>query len=151
MNKNSTGNHNPVFNEYFEDDKIKSEFKKEFISLWPGWLDKENYHKLEEVTDSEWERFNFLIRNISSRYKLLLVNVDGKIISNIDNIEKMLVSHRESMNKTSSEFLQFIIPDLDCILTEEWDYTLIIWYKNEGVIEKLRPFIQESKLFHFSK
>jgi hypothetical protein len=40
-------------------------------------------------------------------------------------------------------------PELGCVVTEEWDYTYIIWHKNNGAVEKLAPFIKKAKLKHF--
>jgi hypothetical protein len=151
MNKDHNRTYNPLFYEYYEACEIKPEFEKEFISLWPGWLGPDNYHKLDEVAEYEQERFKVLIGHIAKNYNLLLVNIDKQTVAVIDDIEKTLVGYTESRSKGSSEFFQFIIPELDCLLTEEWDYTFIIWYKNKNVIEKLKPFIKESKLFHFSK
>ncbi|RTY85911.1 hypothetical protein [Flavobacterium sp. GT3R68] len=150
MDKNTTKSHNLLLEDYFNDYEIRPEFKKEFVSLWKGWLGKENYYKLDQVTESEWERFNSLIRNISKCYKLLLVNLNEKTILEIDDIDKTLNNYNDSMNKPGSEFFIFIIPELDCVITEEFDYTFIIWHKHQNTIEKLKPFILESNLHHFS-
>lgn len=54
------------------------------------------------------------------------------------------------MKKDSSLFSKYIIPELECVITEEWDYTYIIWHKNNGAVEALIPYILDSKLLHFS-
>jgi len=54
------------------------------------------------------------------------------------------------MTKTSNEFSVYLIPELECILSEDWDYTFIIWYTNKKVIIKLQSFIEKSGLYHFS-
>ena len=54
-----------MYNEYFEDWDVKSEFNKEFISIFGGWLGKDNLHKLDDVTEREWGKFNHLLRVIS--------------------------------------------------------------------------------------
>ncbi|RZL50773.1 MAG: hypothetical protein EOP00_02645 [Pedobacter sp.] len=151
MNNDTTINHVPAFNNYFENGEVSHEFKKEFVTLWPEWLGEENYHKLDEVTKPEWGRFNLLIRNISKQYKLLLVNLKEKTISKINDLEKTLASYDDSRNKSSNEFSVLIIPYLDCILTEDWDYTYIIWYRNKKAVERLDPIITESELYHFSE
>jgi len=57
-----------MYREYFKDYwEVKSDFNKEFVSLWSGWLGKDDYHKLDEVTENEWEYFNKWIRLISNR------------------------------------------------------------------------------------
>ncbi len=53
------------------------------------------------------------------------------------------------MNKDDSLFSRYVLPELDCVVTEEWDYTYIIWHKNNGAVEKLAPFITKAKLKHF--
>ncbi len=139
-----------MFSKYFEENEIKSEFHKEFISLWSGWLGDENYHKLDEVSESEWARLNALIRLISNNYRMEIVDCKTDSTSNIIEIEKTLSSYIESMNKESSQFVKYIIPELGCILTEEWDYTYILWHKNNGAIEALNPLITKTGLYHFS-
>lgn len=54
------------------------------------------------------------------------------------------------MRKDASLFSKFIIPDLHCVITEEWDYTYIIWHKNDGAVDALMPYILNSRLYHFS-
>ena len=54
------------------------------------------------------------------------------------------------MRKDSSQFSKFAIPDLQCVISEEWDYTYIIWHKNDGTVDVLKPYILNSKLHHFS-
>ncbi|MDN3685571.1 hypothetical protein QW180_26455 [Vibrio sinaloensis] len=58
-----------MYHHCFEGWEVKPEFAKEFISLWSGWLGEENYHKLDEVTENEWQRFNKLIELIGKDYK----------------------------------------------------------------------------------
>jgi hypothetical protein len=38
---------------------------------------------------------------------------------------------------------------LGCVISEEWDYTYIIWHKNNGAVEALAPYIKASRLEHF--
>ncbi len=150
MNQNLSKNYNSVFEEYFQDFEIKSDFNKEYISLWSGWLGKENYKKLDEVTETDWNKFNILIRNISINYELHNVDLNKKTIVKIDNIEDTLSNYSDSMNKNSNEFSLYYIPELACILSEDWDYTFIIWYNNRNPIEKLKSFIDEAGLYHFA-
>jgi len=140
----------PIYSDYFQDCEIRNDFKKEFISLWPMWLGKEKLHELDEVTETNWKKFNSLIRYIFEEHKLFVVNFDKATISKIDDIENTLASYDSSMNKSSSEFSAYVISDLDCVLTEDWDYTFILWYKNKNAIEKLDPIIKKSELYHFS-
>ncbi len=65
-------------------------------------------------------------------------------------MEPLLSTYEETMRKDASQFSKFVIPDLDCVLTEEWDYTFIIWHKNNGAVDALRPYILNSMLHHFS-
>ena len=140
--------YNKYFEYYFE---IKPEFNKEFISLWPGWLGKENSYQLDEVTELEWAKFNSLIRLISKRYQLYLAKWETEDLIKIDVIESTLSNYKDSMNKPSSEFLRYVIPELDCVLTEEWDYTYILWHKNKKVVDELQPSINKAGLYNFDK
>ncbi|MBD8083124.1 hypothetical protein [Chryseobacterium caseinilyticum] len=139
-----------MFNKYFDDEVVKSEYKKQFISLWPEWLCKENYHLLDEVTEADWSKFNFLINTIFKHYRMQLVDLKERKLNEISNIDETLPNYEDSMTKTSNEFSIYVIPELECLLSEDWDYTFIIWYTDKNVIEKLKPFIEKSGLYSFS-
>ncbi len=139
-----------MYREYFKDYwEVKSDFNKEFVSLWSGWLGKDDYHKLDEVTENEWEYFNKWIRLISNRYQINIVNCNIESIAKVPNIEDTLSTYEESMNKESSHFSKYVLPELDCVISEEWDYTYIIWHKNNGAVESLEPYIKQAGLFNF--
>lgn len=139
-----------MISEYFEDWEVKSEFKPEFISLWEGWLGKENYHKLDEVTELEWLRFNTLIKLIHKEYELYAVNLELNTALKIEEIEIYLPSYKEAMNRDSSKFSKLIIPELSAVLNEDWDFTYILWHKNNGSKEILSSFIRNAELYQFS-
>lgn len=138
-----------MFSDYFEEWEIKPEYSKEFISLWSGWLGKENYHKLDEVTENEWGRFNSFLKNIGEKYSIEKVDFEAQSITKVDNIETLLSSYSESMNKDSSMFTKIVLPELECVISEEWDYTYIIWHKKNGAVEALSPLIESDGLKHF--
>ncbi|MDC5857454.1 hypothetical protein [Vibrio europaeus] len=134
---------------YNNEDEIRSEFNKEFISLWGGWLGRDEYYKLDEVTESEWSRFNHLLKLLHCQYEMYVVNWDNREAKLVDNIDDFLPTYEEAMDRGSANFSQFIIPELNAVLTEEWDYTFIIWHINNGSREKLEPWIKKAKLFNF--
>ncbi|MDA0130718.1 hypothetical protein OH458_21885 [Vibrio sp. MarTm2] len=139
-----------MYHHYFEGWEVKPEFAKEFISLWPGWLGEENYHKLDEVTESEWQRFNKLIELIGKDYKIEFAACDrGKLIP-VTDVSNILSSYEESMEKDSSLFSKFVIPELGCVISEDWDYTYILWYKNHDEVEEISPYIKCANLHHFA-
>jgi|TARA_R110001583_G_scaffold162764_1_gene315031 hypothetical protein len=137
-----------MYHSYFEDWEVKEEFTKEFVSLWDGWLGEESY-KLDLVTENDWNRFNEFIKSISQNYEIKLVNCNNEELLDINNIQDTLSNYEESMNKDYSLFSKYILPDLNCVITEEWDYTYIIWHKNNGAVEVLSPLIEKAKLKHF--
>ena len=138
-----------MFSHYFYDWDVKPEFEKEAISLWPNWLGEANLHKLDEVTEKEWARFNSLLELIAAKYELGLADCDSESISKIEGVEETVSSYSNSMNKDASQFLKYVIPELDCVLTEEWDYTYILWHRKNGALEALVPLIAEAGLYHF--
>jgi hypothetical protein len=138
-----------MFSQYFEEWKVREEFKKEFICIFDGWLGKDNLNKLDEVTEQEWSKFNNLLRLVAREYKLQLVNIENKSLSEIENIERMLATYEVSMNKDSDKFSKYVIPELGCVITEEWDYTYILWHTNNGAVAKLAPLIKEVELYNF--
>ncbi len=138
-----------MFSDYFEDWEVKPEYSKQFVSLWSGWLGAENCHKLDEVTADEWSRFNDLLRNIANDFELELANFEDQSLIHIVDVESVLSTYEESMSKTSSEFINVVVPALGCVISEEWDYTYIIWHKNNGAVEALDPYIKAACLEHF--
>lgn len=138
-----------MFSEYFEDWEVKPEYSKEFISLWGGWLGKENYHKLDEVTAREWARFNALLRSLAKAFPLEMANFEMQSLTKVNDIESVLSSYEESMGKGACEFTYLVIPDLRCVISEEWDYTYIIWHINNGAVDALSPYIKAADLQHF--
>lgn len=138
-----------MFSDYFEDWEVKPEFSKQFVSLWSGWLGAENCHKLDEVTADEWSRFNDLLKNIANDFALELANFEDLSLIHIVDVESVLSTYEESMSKTSSEFINVVVPALGCVISEGWDYTYIIWHKNNGAVEALDPYIKAACLEHF--
>ncbi len=140
-----------MFSKYIEDWEVKPEYNKEFISLWSGWLGKKNLHKLDEVTEDEWARFNNLIRNCAKDFAIEIVDCDNQSITKVKDIDSVLSNYKESMNKDFTLFSKFVLPELECVISEEWDYTYIIWHKNNGAVETLSPYIKNSGLEHFNE
>lgn len=141
---------NSSYSKYFEDCEVKPEFEKEFVSLWSDWLGKENLHILDEVTKEEWSLFNDLIRLISDKFKIEILDCGTEFISDVSDIETTLSTHEDSLKKTAADLSKYILPELECVFSEDWDYTYIIWHKNNGAIEALTPFIDKAGLKHFS-
>lgn len=79
-----------MFSTYFDDWEVKPEYKKEFVSLWPGRLGKKNYHKLDQVTETDWDQFNSWIKLLSGKFTIELVSCEEKSIKKIIDIESVL-------------------------------------------------------------
>src|ERR1700712_5616969 len=139
-----------MFGNYFEDWEVKREFTKEFVSVFDGWLGTEELHELDDVTENEWKRFNTLINLISERYEIQVVNCERKTCLPVSNVESVLQTYAAAMEKDSSHFTKLVIPSLDCVLTEEWDYTYIVWHKNNGAVEALKPLVTAAGLYSFN-
>jgi hypothetical protein len=140
-----------MISDYFDNEwGVRDEFTKEFISIWSGWLGQENYHQLDEVTEHEWTRFNTLIKLLHHDYELFSINLESNTVEKIRSIDLFLATYHEDMNRTSTEFSRIIIPALNAILTEDWDYTYILWHRNNGAKEALAPLIKKAELFQFS-
>jgi hypothetical protein len=137
-----------MYQSFFENWEVKTDFTKEFVSLWGYWLGDESY-KLNLVTENEWSRFNEFIKLLSQHFMVKLADCKSEKLLDINNIQDTFSNHSESMNKDDSLFSRYVLPELDCVVTEEWDYTYIIWHKNNGAVEKLAPFIAKAKLKHF--
>ena len=65
-----------MISEYFDDWEVKEEFSQEFISLWEGWLGRDDFYKLDEVTELEWKGFNQLIKFMHSKYEMYAVDIE---------------------------------------------------------------------------
>ena len=65
-------------------------------------------------------------------------------------LDPILDDYQTSMQKDGSHFFWFVIPALDCVLTEEWDYTYILWHRNVSALDAIKPLLDQAKLKHFS-
>ena len=141
-----------MYRDYFKDYcEVKPEFSKEFVSLWSGWLGEENLYKLDDVTEKEWERFNTFIKLLSKNHLIKLVDCNSESTSKITNIENTLATYKQSKDKDTSLFSKYILPELECVITEDWDHTYIIWHKENGAVEALSPYIKQAGLQHFNE
>ncbi len=134
---------------YFNDWDVRPEFNKEFVSIFTGWLGKENHYKLDEVTVSEWSRFNSFLKLLHQKHGLYIADLGLNTCTKIEDIKTILSSYKESINKPSDQFTKIILPELNAVFTEEWDYTWILWTKNRGAVETLSPLIKDVGLFHW--
>ncbi|MEO9875964.1 MAG: hypothetical protein ABJM26_07715 [Anderseniella sp.] len=138
------------FETYFHDTAIKPSFTKEFISIFDGWLGKDNLHQIDDVTEKDWSRFNELLRLLSKNYDLYRVDLGAQCLQKITDIQTVLNTHQESELKQSAEFTTIAIPELNAIYAEDWDCTWILWHMNNGAVETLSPLIDQSGLFHWA-
>jgi hypothetical protein len=139
-----------LYSQFFEHGEVRSQFTKEYISLWPGWLGKEQLHLLDKVSEEEWLRFNQMLLAIFQSFRMGVVNHASETIEFHADLDPFLSDHQTSMQKDASQFSQYVIPALDCVLTEEWDYTYILWHQNEEALEAIKPLVLEANLKHFS-
>ncbi len=140
-----------MISSYFEEWEVKPEFEKEFISIFNGWLGKENLHKLDKVKENEWSKFNCLVHEVYNKYMIVIVNLDEHSYKIAKNKNEITETYEASMNKYASQFTKYIIPELECVLTEEWDYTYILWHKNNGAKEAIVPLVTKVGLYNFNE
>ena len=138
-----------MFSEYFEGFEVRPEYSKEFVSLWKEWLGSDIHYKLDEVTEKEWSRFNELLRSVSKDFAVEMADCQQQSLTKINDIESVLSSYEESLSKDASDFTRLVVSDLGCVISEDWDYTYIIWHKNNGAIETLSPYIKAASLESF--
>lgn len=139
-----------IYNTFFRHGEVRPEFRKEYISLWPGWLGKERLHLLDEVGEEEWLRFNRMLLATFEAFRMGVVDHSSETVKFPERLDPLLTDHQEAMKKDASHFFQFVIPALNCVITEEWDYTYILWYRSIGALEAIKPHIFEARLEHFS-
>lgn len=139
-----------IYEVFFEHGEVRPFFRKEYISLWPGWLGEERHHLLDEVSEQEWQRFNQLLTRAFGAFRMGVVNHAAETVAFPARVEPFLSNYREAMRKDASQFSQFVIPALDCVITEEWDYTYILWYRGAEALEAIKPLLAEAKLQHFA-
>ena len=139
-----------MYSYFCNDWEVKSTFQQEYVTLWPSFLGLGKLHLLDEVTEFEWGRFNYLLKLIFKEYKIQKVNHFTESLLDVEDINSVLSLYKDSMNKDASKFSQFVLPELNCIITEEWDFTYIVWHENNGAVNALSTFISQADLYHFS-
>ncbi len=138
-----------MLEKFFLDRAVRPDLDKEFVSIFDGWLGKESIHKLDEVTEGEWLKFNNFLRLLDRKYRLHIASLESHVSTEIHDIVPILESYAENKDKESVQFTKIVIPELDAVYTEEWDYTWILWHKNNGAVEALSPLIMGAGLFHW--
>ena len=138
-----------MYSDYFNDWDIKPNFKQEFICIFDGWLGEEKFYKLDMVTEKEWSSFNIFIKLIFNKYQLYIAEHENESCKKVKDVDSILSTFEETMNKEPSQFTMLIIPELNCAITEDWDYTYILWHKNNGAVENLAPLMKQAGLYHF--
>ncbi|KKC27232.1 MULTISPECIES: hypothetical protein [unclassified Sphingomonas] len=139
-----------VYEHFFEHGEVRPDYRKEYISLWSGWLGKERLHLLDEVTEDEWLRFNQMLLAAFEHFRMGMVNHVAETVEFPAQLEPLLNAYGEYMQKDASRFFQFAIPELDCLITEDWDFTYILWHRNTGALEAIEPLLTKARLSHFS-
>ena len=105
-----------MIDDYFGRYEVKRNFQKEFVSIFEGWLGEANLYKLDEVTENEWSSFNIFIKQLFEKYDLYLANPIERSCEKITNIDAVISSYEESMEKSSDDFTKIVIPELDVVL-----------------------------------
>lgn len=139
-----------MYSQYFDSCDIREGFYREYFSLFDGWLGPENYHKLDEVTKTDWSKFNDLIRLISMNHVVYSASIEAETCERVESIETIISDYDTAMSKDSVEFTRLVIPELDCILTEDWDYTYVLWHKENGAVKTLAPLVEKAGLYQFN-
>lgn len=139
-----------IYDAFFERGEVRPDLRKEYISLWSGWLGKERLHLLDEVSEEEWSRFNRMLLAAFGAFRMGVVDHSTGTVEFPSRLEPFLSDHEKYMRKDASQFSQFVIPALDCVITEEWDYTYILWHRDMGALEAIRPLLVGARLQHFS-
>ena len=139
-----------MYDQFFRQHKIAPHMRKEFVSLWSGWLGSVRIHELDEVTENEWSRFNDFVSLVATEYEAFLPNHEERELIPVEKPGTLAQSYSHAMNKSASDFLQLVVPVLDCVIEESWDYTYIIWHQGDESISELSPLIGRVGLFHFS-
>ena len=138
-----------VIDEYFNTcHEVKPDFKKEFVSIFEGWLGSANLHKLDEVGGEDLERFNSLLRLLFRDYTLHAVDLEKGRSEKLECVDAICDSLAQNLNEEYEQFYRLIIPELGAVFTEEWDYTWILWHRDNGAVEALSPLIAEAGLHH---
>lgn len=141
---------NAIYEVFFDHGEVRPVFRKEYISLWSGWLGEERLHLLDDVCAQEWSRFNQMLLAAFGAFRMGVVNHEAETIEFPARLEPLLSDHQESMGKDASQFSQFVIPALDCVISEEWDYTYILWHRGTRALEAIKPLLSKAQLQHFS-
>ncbi|MCG9680937.1 hypothetical protein [Vibrio sp. Isolate24] len=133
---------------YDENDEIKSVLSQGFISLWRGWLTREEAYKLNQVDAYEVERFKQLIRLLYSKYDIYRAEWDSRTLHKINNIDSFLSDYPCSFE--GGDFVEIFIPSLDLLIKETYDYTFIFWYKENKVQECISSLASQVRLYTFN-
>ena len=140
-----------MLDQYFQGWEVRAEFQAEFISLWPGWLGPGQVYRLDQVTEAEWQRFNDLLALLVERHEVLLADLELGQLRSLAGADGVAQSYQAAMSKDASQFTRLVIPELDCVLTEDWDFTYILWHRDGAAVNALAPLVEKAGLYHFGR
>jgi len=86
----------------------------------------------------------------SGAFRMGVVNHAAEAVEFPAQLQPLLDNYQAYLEKDGSQFFQFVIPALDCVITEEWDYAFILWHRGSEALEAIKPLLVEAKLKHFS-
>lgn len=128
-----------------------------FVSVFDGWLKPEEAGKLEEVVAEEWQQFWRFSDLLADRFTLWALSKDAGSMRLFD-------SEREGRSRWYSDeggnWLGHLAPfgpvilyvaELDCVIEEHFDYTSLVWHRDEETILALQPVVEEAGLYVFSR
>lgn len=105
-----------IYDVFFKDGGVRPDFRKEYISLWSGWLGKERLHLLDQVNEGDWSTFNRMLLAAFEAFRMGVVDHAAGTVEFPVRLEPLLSGYLESMRKDASQFSQFVIPELDCVI-----------------------------------
>ncbi|MEQ9314598.1 MAG: hypothetical protein RLN72_02035 [Henriciella sp.] len=141
----------PAIESYFKDFEPLPHFEKTYVSLWDGWLGPERSHLLDDVTREDELKLVDFYWSLATRFEVFRIDLKVGTVARFGGPDRRsLAADVINGSRTHAQFFKLIVPALDCLVTEEWDYTAIIWHRSETAPAQLLDMVESAGLKHFT-
>ena len=128
-----------------------------FVSVFDGWLKPEEVSRLEEIEPEEWQRFWHFSDLLAGRFTLWALDKEAGSMRPFDfGRDGRSGWYSDEGGSWGGHFSPYdpailYVAELDCVIEEHFDYTSLVWHRDEEAISALRTAVEEAGLYVFGR
>jgi len=127
------------------------EWDLSFLCLWPCWLGEDNIHLLDVVSRKQEQAFLRFMHFTRERWQILYADHGCMKIRPVRSNAVLYTAGLGESFQTKVQWPRtFVLSDLGVVIKESWDYTHLVWSKNEAALREVRPLARRAGLHIFN-